>query len=56
MDKSKERISLKLSPEQQRQVKEATGKNAEALELGVEELEHRIAPLLVIIADKSTPI
>jgi len=38
------RISLKLSAEQKQQIKEATGKDAEALELGVEELEERIAP------------
>ena len=39
------RISLKLSPEQQKQIKQATGKNAEAIELTVEELEERIAPV-----------
>ncbi len=38
------RISIKLSPEQQKQVKEITGKSAGALELTVEELEERIAP------------
>ncbi len=42
------RISIKLSPEQQKQVKQATGKNAEALELTVEELEQRIAPFYVV--------
>ena len=36
---------IKLTPEQQAQVRKATGKNAEALELSVEELEQRIAPL-----------
>ena len=41
---SGKRISIKLSPEQQRQVKQATGKDAGALELTVEELEERIAP------------
>ena len=39
------RISLKLSPEQQRQVQDATGKRAEALELTIDELEARIAPM-----------
>ena len=39
------RISLKLSPEQQKQIKQATGKDAGALELTVEELEERIAPV-----------
>jgi len=45
-DKGKpgKRISLKLSAEQTRQIKAATGKDAVALELGVEELEQRIAP------------
>jgi hypothetical protein len=42
---SKKRISIKLSDEQRAQVKAATGKDAEALELGIEELEERIAPL-----------
>ena len=39
------RISLKLSPEQQQQIKQATGKDAGALELTVQELEERIAPI-----------
>ncbi len=38
------RISIKLSPEQQKQIKQATGQDAGALELTVEELEERIAP------------
>ena len=38
------RISLQLSKEQEDQVKQATGKDAEAIELTVEELEERIAP------------
>ena len=42
---SGKRISLKLSPEQQKQIKQATGKDAGALELTVEELEERIAPV-----------
>jgi hypothetical protein len=37
-------FKLKLTPEQQAMVRKATGKNAEALELTVEELEERIAP------------
>ncbi len=43
---SGKRISLKLSPEQQKQIKLATGKDAGALELTVEELEERIAPMI----------
>jgi hypothetical protein len=34
-----------LTPDQREQVKEATGKEAEALELTVEELEERITPM-----------
>jgi len=40
------RISLKLTAEQKEQIKAATGKDAAALELGVEELEQRIAPAI----------
>ncbi len=40
----KERISIRLTPEQREMVRKATGKNAEALELTAEELEERIAP------------
>lgn len=42
---SGKRISIKLSAQQQQQIKQATGKNAAALELTVEELEERIAPI-----------
>jgi len=44
MAKQRDSVRLKLTPEQQRQVNEAIGKEAEALELTVEELEERIAP------------
>jgi len=43
--KSKKRVTLKLSPEQQKQIKQAIGKSGEALELSMEELEERIAPM-----------
>ena len=39
-----EPIKIKLTPEQQEEVRRATGKNADALELSAEELEQRIAP------------
>jgi len=39
-------IRLELTEEQKAQVKAATGKDARALELGVQELEERIAPML----------
>lgn len=37
-------VRLELTEEQKAQVKAATGKDARALELNVEELEERIAP------------
>jgi hypothetical protein len=40
----KEQFRIQLTPEQKAQVKSATGKEAEAVELSVEELEERIAP------------
>ena len=39
-----DRVSIRLTEEQQEQVKKATGKNAQAIELTAEELEERIAP------------
>jgi uncharacterized small protein (DUF1192 family) len=35
---------MTLTPEQKEQVRKATGKDAEVIELSVEELEERIAP------------
>ena len=35
---------LTLTPEQREQIRKATGKDAEVIELSVEELEERIAP------------
>jgi uncharacterized small protein (DUF1192 family) len=43
------RISIKLTPEQKKQIKAATGKSANELELSIEELEERIAPARVFI-------
>ena len=43
-DKSKDTVRLDLTAEQSAQVKERIGKDAEAIELGVDELEQRIAP------------
>ena len=36
---------LMLTPEQKEEIRKATGKEAEVLELSVEELEERIAPM-----------
>ena len=44
MSNPKDQLRIKLTPEQKAQVQAATGKDAEALELSVEELEERIAP------------
>jgi hypothetical protein len=38
-------IRITLTPEQKEQVRKATGKDAAAVELSVEELEERIAPM-----------
>lgn len=38
------RIVIQLTEAQKAQVKDATGQDAETVELGVEELEERIAP------------
>ncbi len=44
MDSSKSPFRIELTPEQKAKVRDATGKDAEAVELSVEELEERIAP------------
>ena len=47
MSNPKDQFRIKLTPEQKAQVRTATGKDAEAVELSVEELEERIAPSYV---------
>ncbi len=42
--KGKAPVHIKLTPEQREMVRKATGKNAEAIEFTVQELEERIAP------------
>ena len=49
-----EKFSLKLTEEQKAAIKAATGKDAEALELSVEEVEERIAPAKLRIIDIPT--
>ena len=44
MDSSKNPVRIELTPEQQAKLRTTTGKDAEAVELSVEELEERIAP------------
>jgi hypothetical protein len=44
MSNESSQVRIKLTPEQKAMVKNATGKDAESLELSVSELEERIAP------------
>ena len=44
MSNAKDSIRIDLTPEQKNAIRKATGKDAEAVELSVEELEARIAP------------
>ena len=46
MTNKNERIRIQLTEEQRKQIKDAGGKDIEALELTVQELEARIAPLI----------
>ena len=46
MSSQRASVRLALTKEQQDQVMKATGRNAEAIELSVEELEERIAPIM----------
>jgi hypothetical protein len=58
MTNERERIRIDLTPEQQQQVKTASGHDAVALEFSVEELEQRIAPSdfsFVRLGDASSP-
>lgn len=45
---AKPNFRMKLTPEQQAEIRKVTGKNAEHLELSVEELEERIAPTVAL--------
>lgn len=44
MSDSKENVRIQLTPEQKEIIRNATGKNAEAVEFSAHELEERIAP------------
>ncbi len=48
MSGSKSPVRITLTKDQQDEVRRLTGKHAEALELSVEELEARIAPIAVV--------
>jgi hypothetical protein len=43
----KSTLKIVLTPKQREQVQQATGKNVEALKLDPEQLEERIAPMIV---------
>lgn len=45
MKKENEIVRIELTPEQKQLVKKQTGKDADAVELSVHELEERIAPI-----------
>ncbi len=47
MANPKEQFRIQLTPEQKAEVRNATGKDAEAVELSIEELEERIAPAML---------
>jgi hypothetical protein len=44
MTESQDSVRLTLTPEQQDQIRQATGKLTDTLELSIMELEERIAP------------
>jgi hypothetical protein len=46
MSHEKGQFTLRLTPEQQEQVRQATGRTGDTLELSIDELEERIAPSL----------
>jgi uncharacterized small protein (DUF1192 family) len=48
MSTPKDSVRIDLTPEQKNAVRNATGKDAEAVELSVEELEARIAPAVIL--------
>jgi hypothetical protein len=48
MQNAKGQFRIELTPEQKAQVRNLTGKDAEAVELSVEELEERIAPIKLV--------
>lgn len=48
MKKEKEIVRIDLTPEQKQLVKQEIGKEAEAVELTVNELEERIAPKIYL--------
>ena len=48
MSSDKNQVRIELTPEQKANIRSATGKDAEAVEFTVEELEARIAPTKLV--------
>ena len=48
MSNHKEQVRINLTDDQKAQIRKQTGKDADAVELSVEELEDRIAPMKTI--------
>jgi uncharacterized small protein (DUF1192 family) len=44
MSNPKDQVRIELTPDQKANIRDATGKDAEVVELSVQELEERIAP------------
>lgn len=42
-----DRVRIELTDEQKKQIKEASGEDVSAIEFTVQELEQRIAPLII---------
>jgi hypothetical protein len=47
MSKEKDIVRIDLTKEQKQQVKKETGKQVEAIELTIDELEERVAPMQI---------
>jgi hypothetical protein len=45
MKKEESRIRIELTPEQKKQIKDASGEDVNAIEFTAQELENRIAPI-----------
>jgi uncharacterized small protein (DUF1192 family) len=45
MSSPKDQVRIELTPDQKDNIRKATGKDADAVEFSVEELEARIAPI-----------
>lgn len=48
MKNEKEIVRIELTPEQKQQVKQEIGKDGDAVELTIKELEERIAPRVML--------